>query len=101
MKIVVWNIRGAGHPDFLSQVPKLSRKFSPSILFLFETRVDASRSLDIFPKLQALTLLIRLCWNFNVVSLNIILKNNRMIHCMVYFSHLNTNCFITFLYGYY
>ena len=23
-----------------------------------------------------------------------------MIHCMVYFPHLNTNCFITFLYGY-
>ena len=23
-----------------------------------------------------------------------------MFHCMAYFSHLNINCFITFLYGY-
>ena len=52
MKIVVWNIRGAGHPDFVSQVKKLSRKFSPDILFLSETKVNANRSLDILPELQ-------------------------------------------------
>ena len=52
MKIVVWKIRGAGRPDFVSQVKKLSRKFSPDILFLSETKVNANRSLDILPELQ-------------------------------------------------
>ena len=52
MKIVAWNIRGVGRPDFLSQVKKLSRKFAPNILFLSETKVNASRSLNILSKLQ-------------------------------------------------
>ena len=52
MKIVAWNIRRVGCPDFLSQVKKLSRKFAQSILFLSETKVNASRSLNILPKLQ-------------------------------------------------
>lgn len=52
MKIVAWNIRGAHRLNFLSQVKKLSKKFAPSILFLSKTKVNASRSLDILPKLQ-------------------------------------------------
>ena len=70
------------------QVKKLSRKFSSNILFLSETKVNANRSLDNMPKLlfesfeyvNAIGLLggLWLCWNSNVVSLDIILKNNRM-----------------------
>ena len=52
MKIVAWNIRGAGRLDFLSQVKKLGRKFDHSILFLSETKVTACRSLEILPKLH-------------------------------------------------
>ena len=36
----------------MSQVKKLSRKFSPNILFLSKTKVIAYRSLEILPKLQ-------------------------------------------------
>ena len=109
MRIVAWNIRGAGRPDFLSQVKKLPSKFDPSILFLSKTKVNANKSLDIYPELQfdcfdfvnsiGFSRGLCLCWNPKVVSSNIILKSNRMIHCMVYFL-LNINCFITFLYGY-
>ena len=54
MKIVAWNIKGTRRADFLSQVKKLSRKFTPSIFFSFlsETKVNASRSLNVLPKLQ-------------------------------------------------
>ena len=37
-----------------------------------------------------------LCSNPNVVSLEIILKNNRMFHCMAYYSNLNIECFLPF-----
>ena len=48
MKIVAWNVR----PDFLSQVKKPVKKFDPSILFLSKTKINASRSLDIWSKLH-------------------------------------------------
>ena len=110
MKIVAWNIRGIGQSDFLSQVKKLVKKFEPNILFLLKKKLMLVDHL-IFClnfNLNVLTLLILwvffeglwLCWNSSVVSLNIIVKNNIMFHCMAYFSHLNINCFITFLYGY-
>ena len=70
------------------QVKKLSRKFSSNILFLSEIKVNANRSLDNLPKLLfesfeyvnpiGLSGGLWLCWNSNVVSLDIILKNNRM-----------------------
>ena len=41
-----------------------------------------------------------LCWKSNVLTLNIILNNDMMFHCMVYVPNHNFNCFITLLYGY-
>ena len=111
MKVVTWNVRGTGRPDFVSQVRKLLKDLTPDILFLFETRVNANRSIDILAKLQFdcfdfVNLVgfsggLWLCWNSNVISMDIIMKNDKMFHCMVYFSNLNINCFFfTFLYGY-
>ena len=107
---MAWSIRGASRPDFLSQVKKLSRKFAPSILFLSKKKVNVSRSLDILPKLQfdsfdfvnpiGFSGGLWLCWNSSAISLNIVLKNNTMMHCVVYLAHLNINCSISFLYRY-
>ena len=36
----------------------------------------------------------------NVINLDIIMKNDRTIHCMGYVPDHNTRCFFTFLYGY-
>ena len=41
-----------------------------------------------------------LCWNTNAIFLDIFLKNNIMINCITYFSNLNINYYITFLYSY-
>ena len=92
MKIVAWNIKGVGRLDFLSQVKKLSRNFVTSILFISETKVNASRSLDILLKLEfdsfdfvnpiSFSVGLWLCWNSSAISLNFVLKNNRMMHCM-------------------
>ena len=41
-----------------------------------------------------------MCWNSSAISFNIVLKNNTMMHCVVYLAHLNINCSISFLYGY-
>ena len=58
------------------------------ILFLSKTRVNRNRILNILPKLSydfydfinpiGYSKGLWLCWNFNVFSLDIILKNNRM-----------------------
>ena len=78
-------------------------------MFLYEIRVNSNRTLNILPKLSydCFDFIpigyfggLWLCWNSNVISLDIILKNDNMFHCMVYFPNLNVNCFITFLYGY-
>ena len=47
MKVIAWNVRGDGHPNFVSQVRKLSRKIAPDIMFLYETKVSANRSMII------------------------------------------------------
>ena len=33
MKVVAWNIRETGCPDFVSQVRKLSKDLTPNIVF--------------------------------------------------------------------
>ena len=110
MKVVAWNVREAGRPFFVSQIMKLLKNVAPDILFLCETEVNANRSMNIWPKLQfnchefidpiGHSGGLWLCWNFNVINLDIILKNDRMIHCMGYVSDYNIICFFTFLYGY-
>ena len=79
------------------------------IFFLCETKVkvNANRSMNILPKLQfnryeviypiGLSGGLWLCWNFNVIDLDIILKNCRMIHCMGYVPDHNTRCFFYIL----
>ena len=85
---------------------KSFKKFTHNILFLSETKVNANRSLDILPKIQfecfdfvnpiGFSRGLWLCWNPNVVSLDIILKNNKMFHYMTHFSNLNFSHFFTF-----
>ena len=110
MKVVSWNVRGVGRPCFVSQIRKLLKNVAPDILFLCEIKVNVNRSMNIFPKLQfycyefinpiGLSSGLWLCWNSNVINLDIILKNDWMIHCMSYVPDHNTRCFFTFLYGY-
>ena len=40
------------------------------------------------------------CWNSYTVTLDIIMKNDRMFHYVVQVPKQNINSFITFLYGY-
>ena len=86
------------------------KNVAPNIFFLCETKVNANRSMNILPKLQfncyefidpiGLSGGLWLCWNSNVINLDIILKNDRMIHCIRYALDYNIRCFFTFLYGY-
>ena len=86
------------------------KNLAPDILFLRETKVNANRSIIILPKLQfncyefidpiRLSGGLWLCWNSNVINLDIILKNDSMIHCMGYVLDHNIKCFFTFLYSY-
>ena len=41
-----------------------------------------------------------LCWNPNTSTLDVIMKNDRMFHCMVYIPNHNINYFVTFVYEY-
>ena len=110
MKVIAWNVRGDGHPFLVSQIRKLLKNVAPDILFLCETKANANRSMNILPKLQfncyefidpiGLSGGLWLCWNSNVINLDIILQNDRMIHCMGYVPDHNIRCFFTFLYGY-
>ena len=69
-----------------------------------------SRSLDILPKLQfdsfdfvnpiGFSGGLWLCWNFSAISLNVVLKNNIMMHRMEYFPHLILIALLLFFYGY-
>ena len=52
MKVVAWNVTGDGCPFFVSQIRKLLKNVTPDILFLCETKVNANKSMNIFPKLQ-------------------------------------------------
>ena len=82
MKVVAWNVRGAGLPLFVSQVRKLVKNTTPDILFLFETRINANRTMNILPKLpfECYDIVdpvgflggLWLCWNSSIITLNII-----------------------------
>lgn len=86
------------------------KKLAPNILFLSKTKVNTNRTMDTLPKLEfdcqdfinpiRFSRGLWLHWIPNVSSLDIILKNDRMFHCMAYFSNLNINYFFTFLQGY-
>ena len=107
---MAWNVKGVGRPDFVSQVRKLLKNLAPNILFLSKTEVNTNRTMDTLLKLEfdcydfinpiRFSRGLWLQWISNVTSLDIILKNDRMFHCMAYFSNLNINYFFTFLYGY-
>ena len=77
---------------FVSQIKKLLKNVAADILFLCETKVNANRSMNVLPKFQfncyefidsiGLSSGLWLCWNSNVINLDIIMKNDRMIHYM-------------------
>ena len=110
MKVIAWNVRGTRHPFFVSQNRKLLKSVAPDILFLCETKVNANRRMNILPKLRfkysefidpiGLSGGLWLCWNSNLINLDIILKNDWMIHCMGYVLDHNIRCCFTFLYDY-
>ena len=110
MKVIAWNVRGTRHTFFVSQIRKLLKSVAPDILFLSETKVNANRSMNILPKLRfkyyefidpiGLSGGLWLCWNSNLINLDIILKTYRMIHCMGYVLDYNIRYCFTFLYGY-
>ena len=52
MKIVAWNVRGPTHPNFVSQIRKVLKNVALDILFLSKTKINANKTLNIFPKLS-------------------------------------------------
>ncbi|OMO65780.1 reverse transcriptase [Corchorus capsularis] len=47
MKILLWNVRGAGNNDFLRNIRELIRSHRPSLVGIMETRVSNERADDI------------------------------------------------------
>ena len=52
MKVVAWNARGVGRPNFVSQTGKLLKNMVLDILFLSESKINTNRTLNNFPRLQ-------------------------------------------------
>ena len=51
MKVVAWNVRGARCPYFVSRMRKLLKNTTLDILFLFETRINDNKNMNILPNL--------------------------------------------------
>lgn len=52
MKIISWNIRGAGHKGFSSQVRFLISKFNLDIFAFMETTVNSNRACKIIGRIN-------------------------------------------------
>lgn len=80
MRILSWNIRGAGRKGFLAQLKHLVSCYMPDVLVLMETKVASSKASNIISKINFLNSIeivpegysarIWLFWTDNLVSLS-------------------------------
>lgn len=54
MRILSWNIRGAGRKKFLAQLKHLVSCYMPDVLVLMETKVASSKASNIISKINFL-----------------------------------------------
>jgi hypothetical protein len=93
MRILVWNCRGAGNPNFCRNFADLLRSHRPSIAVLVETRISGQRAEDISSMLgfnrvcrsEAVGFRggIWLLWNSGEVSLDVLMVTDQAIHASV------------------
>jgi exonuclease III len=93
MRILVWNCRGAGNPNFRRNFAELLRSHRPSIAILVETRISGQRAEDISSMLgfnrvcrsEAVGFRggIWLLWNSGEVSLDVLMVTDQAIHASV------------------
>ena len=94
MKILSWNVQGAKKSHFQQEVGFINRTIKPDILILLETMVNECNAAHIVKSLgyQFYETIsphnhaggIWLLWNTDDVEVNVIAKEARALHCLVY-----------------
>ena len=93
MRILVWNCRGAGNPNFRRNFAELIRSHRPSIAVLVETRISGHRAEDISSNLGFNSVCrseavgfrggIWLLWNSGEISLDVLMVTDQAIHASI------------------
>jgi hypothetical protein len=109
MKILLWNCRGAGNPNFRRNFAELMRAHHPTIVVLVETRISGQRAVDVSTALgfdrvirsdaEGFSRGIWLLWDSGSVTLDILQVNNQAIHATVQVHHSNPPWLFTALYA--
>uniref|UniRef100_A0A2N9EFE1 Reverse transcriptase domain-containing protein n=1 Tax=Fagus sylvatica TaxID=28930 RepID=A0A2N9EFE1_FAGSY len=93
MKVLLWNCRGAGNPNFRRNFADLKRSHQPTIVVLVETRISGQRAVEVSTALgfdrvirsdaEGFSGGIWLLWDSGSVTLDILHVNNQAIHATV------------------
>jgi hypothetical protein len=109
MKVLLWNCRGAGNPNFRRNFADLKRSHQPTIVVLVETRISGQRAVEVSTALgfdrvirsdaEGFSGGIWLLWDSGSVTLDILHVNNQAIHATVQVHHSNPPCLFTAIYA--
>ena len=93
MKILLWNCRGAGNPNFRRNFVELMRYHQPSIVMLVETHISGQQAEIISmglgfdsvvqSKAKGFSGGIWLLWDSDAVNIDVISINQQVIHAVV------------------
>jgi len=94
MKILTWNVKGAKKEHFSEEIRFLQKAHQPDLIFLLETMVSEANTKRIISRLgfQCYDFVnpinhsggIWVLWNNTNIKANILLKEDRAIHVLVF-----------------
>jgi exonuclease III len=109
MKVLLWNCRGAGNPNFRRNFADLMRSHQPTIVVLVETRISGQRAVEVSTALgfdrvirsdaEGFSGGIWLLWDSGSVTLDVLHVNNQAIHATVQVHHSNPPWLFTAIYA--
>lgn len=113
MKIASWNVQGFNGPHTQNAVVRLVKRHSIDVISILETKIEeledlhhilvkkfggwrATHNFDLISGGR-----IVVCWNSQVVNLQVVQRHEQYIHCSLGCRRTQVNIQLTFVYGLY